>query len=163
MSAFVHGQKKLKVTVDQSSGDTIFSTSDVRLYVKAGGPRAVADYLKSSVYRIRDRYIIDFAIQTGRSNNVTVPAGAIATIDMINGNSVTLYSTGDHRSKVSSLDYGCYLFAFFRLTAADIRALQSSPIKFISIGSSAGNLEYEIKGKFSETISGQISRVMKVE
>jgi hypothetical protein len=152
-------QKKLKMTIEKTSGDTIYSTSDVRIYVKPGGPRAVADYLKSSVYRIKTRYVLDFGIQTGRSNNVTIPASGTASIVLTNGNTVVLYSTGEHRSRVSSLDYGCYLFAFFRLTPADIKELKQSPVESISITSSGGNLDYVIKGKFADTISEQLEKI----
>ncbi len=161
MSTLLFGQKKLKIDIEKTSGDTIFSTSDARLYVKPGGPRAVADYLKSSIFRIRDRYILDFEIQTGRSNNLTVPSSGTATLNLLNGNAVILSTTSEHRSRVSSLNYGCFLFALFRLTNADMKDLQSSPIKSISITSSAGSLDYDIKEKQSTTIADQVARILQ--
>jgi hypothetical protein len=157
ISISVSAQKKLKFVIGENTGDTLWSTSDQKIYTKPGSPRSVGEYLKTTLYRKNSVYLLGLEIQTGRTSVFTIADGAAANIRLLDGNTVTLYSTGDHSSKVSKLDYGCFIFTFYKISSSDFRQLQSSPVSSIRVNASLGNMDYEIKEKFSNSIKEQLT------
>ncbi|MBO9657289.1 MAG: hypothetical protein J7527_00535 [Chitinophagaceae bacterium] len=156
-------QKKLKMDVIKESGDTIWSTSEQRIYIQAGGPKAVGDYLKTTVLKTKAGYSLGLEIQTGRTNTFTIGRGAAADIELIDGTIVTLQSNSDNASRISRLNYGCYIFAYYRVDAGAFKQLQASPVKMIRIHASIGNMDYQIREKFSEAIQEQLIRISQKE
>ncbi|MEO5564779.1 MAG: hypothetical protein ABIR18_15135 [Chitinophagaceae bacterium] len=150
-------QKKLKYDIIKESGDTLFHTSEDRLYVQAG-TRSVGEELKSTIYKSNGTMRISFYIQTGRTSIFSIQGGASAEIKLQDGSTVTLYSRGDHDSRTTKRDYGCFLYAYYGLDRKAIQQLKSTPVNSIRIRSSAGNMNYEIKDKFSDVIADQLGK-----
>lgn len=152
--------QKLKTTITEA-GDTLYSTKDEKIYTKAGAPRSVGDYIKSSVYKLghNGKPILSLEIQTGRTSSFSIGSGSAADLTLKDGTVVTVYSRRDAQSKVSKVDYGCYIFPFYTLTEKDVRQLKTSPVSTIRIHASIGPMDYEIKEKFGDEISEQIEQV----
>lgn len=150
--------QRIKVDVDKN-GDTMYSTSDVRVYVKAGSKNAVAEYLKTSVYKNRNGTVLCFSIQSGRSNIFNISSSDLTTINFEDGSQLSLYPRGEYTSKGSVMAYGSYIFSFYPLTSAKISQLKSSKISSITVGSSLGKMQYDLKEKFSETIGDQLKKI----
>jgi hypothetical protein len=116
-------QRKLKYDISKETGDTVFYTADERLYVSAGDTygtgrdkrTTVGDYLKSSVLKYPTGFVLEFALQTGRTNSFSIYSGQSARITMNDGSVITLLSRSNYNSKKSSMGYGCWLFAFYTL------------------------------------------------
>jgi hypothetical protein len=112
-------QRKLKYDINKESGDTVFYTTEERLYVSAGDTygsgrnkqSTVGDYLKSTVLKYSTGFALEFSIQTGRTNSFSIYAGQSAQLMMSDGSVISLPSRSDYNSKKSSLGYGCWLFA----------------------------------------------------
>lgn len=151
-------QKRLKMDIIKSSGDTMYSTSERRIYVQAGRTPAIGEYLKTTVYRTNGNFSLCFSIQTGRTNIFSIGDGAAAEIALKDGNKVLLYSRGDNRSKSSSLGYGCFMFAFYGLPSSAIRQLKASGMISIRIHASLGPMDYDIKDKFSDDLLEQLAK-----
>jgi hypothetical protein len=151
--------QKLRYELDKNNGDTIYSyTSEERLYTKTGGKNAVADLLKSTIYKYKSGYSLALLIQTGRTNNFSISNGSEAILELADGTKVTASTRSDNRSRVSSLDYGCFMYCFYQLTGEAVRQLKSSPLTTISLQASNGEMYYEIKGKFSDVIADQLKK-----
>jgi hypothetical protein len=156
-------QKKLKIDIVKESNDTIWSTSDQRIYIQPGGPKAVGDYLKTTMHKTKAGYSLELEIQTGRTNTFTIPRGASVDIELADGNTVTVQSNSDNSSRISRINYGCYIFAYYRIKTAEFRQLQSSPMKMIRVHASIGNMDYPIKEKFAGTLQEQLERISREE
>jgi hypothetical protein len=152
-----NAQKKLKYDIIKETGDTLFRSSEERIYTKAGTKPAIGEYLKTTVYKSKNGFSLCFSIQTGRTNIFTISKSTAATIQLEDGTAVTVYSKTFNQSKNSVMGYGCYMFAFYDLPYAARQKLQSSNIKTITLQASVGEMYYEIKGKFGDTIAQQIS------
>ena len=151
--------QKLKTDV-LSTGDTLIHTSDEKIYTRPGAPRSVGDYLKVSVYKYPSKgtMMLEMEIQTGRTSVFSISAGSAAALTLQNEDVVTLYARNENQSRISRLDYGCYIFVFYTLTADDRARLKASPVTSIRVSASMGAMEYDIKSKFGDTISNQISK-----
>lgn len=152
-----NAQKKLKYDIIKETGDTLFRTSEEKIYIKSGTKPAIAEYLKTTVYRSKNGFSLCFSIQTGRTNIFTISKSTAATIQLEDGTSVTIYSKSFNQSKNSVMGYGCYMFAFYDLPYAARQQLRSSNVKTITLQASLGEMYYEIKEKFGDTIAQQIS------
>lgn len=155
----LHAQKKLKMDIIKESGDTIWSTQDQKIYTKPGGPRAVGDYLKTTVIKTKAGYSLELEIQTGRTNTFTITKGSAVDIELADGSAVSLYSNNDNSSRISRLNYGCYIFVFYRIRADDFKQLLAAPVKMIRVHASIGNMDYEIKDKSAEVLKEQLERI----
>jgi hypothetical protein len=163
-SAFA--QRKLKFDIIKESGDTIFYTSDERLYVTAGDTygtgsnkrTTVGDYLKSTVLKYPSGFAIEFSIQTGSTNSFSIYSGQLATIKLSDGSVINLKSRGDYTSKKSSMGYGCWMYAFYTLPAAAMETLKNATIVSIRIESSTGSFDYPLKEKAGTIIAEQVKR-----
>lgn len=153
-----NAQKKLKYDIIKETGDTLFRSSEEKIYTKAGTKPAIGEYLKSTIYKSSNGYSLCFSIQTGRTNIFTIAKNSAATILLDDGNTVTLTSRSFNQSKNSVMGYGCYMFAFYDLPHAARQQLRSSTIKTITLQASIGEMYYEIKEKFGDTISEQIAK-----
>ena len=152
----MNAQKKLKFDVDKTTGDTTWRTSEERLYVKAGAKGSIAEYIKSTVYKKDNFFMLGFEIQTGRTSVFSIERDQSATITLQNGEEIVVNSLQNQSSKASHMGYGSFIFAFYELTSNDIKLLKSSPVSSIRVHSSTGNMDYEIKEKFSEIIKDQV-------
>lgn len=153
-----NAQKKLKYDIIKETGDTLFRSSEEKIYTKAGTRPAIGEYLKTTVYKSSTGYRLCFSIQTGRTNIFTISKGAAATILLEDGTSVILSSRSFNQSKNSVMGYGCYMFAFYELPYTARQQLQSSNVKTITLQASIGEMYYEIKGKFGDAIGEQIAQ-----
>jgi hypothetical protein len=160
---YTNAQKKLKTDIIKETGDTLWSTSEQKIYTAPGGPKAVGDYLKTALYKNKAGYSLGLEIQTGRTNTFTIPRGAAIDLELTDGNTVTLQSNSNNSSRISRLNYGCYIFAFYRIDAAAFKQIRSSPVKMISVHASIGNMDYQIKDKFSNTLQEQLERISREE
>lgn len=150
------GQKGIKYDIDKQTGDTLFSTKEKTLYIKSGAKHSVADYLKSTVYKSKTGLMLSFSIQTGRTSVFSIGKGAACKITFKDATAITIYNTSSSQSKPSRLDYGSYLFVFYRLDASTLQQLKNSEISYITIQSSTGEMEYPIKEKNAGVIGEQI-------
>jgi hypothetical protein len=150
-------QKKLKMDVTKSA-DTIYSTSEERLYVKAGATKSRAEHLKCSIYKINERYRLSFFVETGRTSVFTIGSGAAAEITLSDGAVVTIYSVSGSQSKVSAIAYGAWLYCSYELDRNSRQLLKDSKVTAIRINASVGPMDYEIKDKFSEVIGEQLEK-----
>jgi hypothetical protein len=153
-----NAQKKLKYDIIKETGDTLFRSNEERIYIKAGTKPAIAEYLKTTVYKSSNNFRICFEIQTGRTNIFTISKGSAASILLENGTTVTLNSRSFNQSKTSALGYGCYMFVYYDLPYAARQQLQSSNVKSITLQASIGEMYYDIKSKFADDIAGQIAQ-----
>ena len=151
-------QKKLKMTVSASS-DTVYSTSEQRLYVRPSSKLSISEHLKSTMYRSRRGFMLGFSIQTGRTNLFTISAGSIAEIRLSDGEKVFLETLGSRESKGSVLGYGSFTFTSYTLNRDQLEKLKNADVKSIRINTSAGNFDYEIKDKFASVIGDQVRRI----
>lgn len=158
MATVTMAQKKLKMDIDKETGDTTYSTSDKKIYTKPGSKNAIYDYLKTSVYKSKNGFLLTLSIQTGRTSVFTIDDGSATTIQLLDGNTVTLYSINNQRSKITRTAYGCFIFAFYRLEPSAIRKLKASGISTIRVQSSIGPLDYEIKEKQSGELGEQLEK-----
>lgn len=149
--------QKLKTQVT-SGGDTLISTPDKKIYTKAGAPRSVGDYLKTSLFRINSTgpVFLQLEIQTGRTSNFSIGSGSALDINLENGDVVTLQTRHENQSRISRLDYGCYIFVSYSLPAADRSRLKASPITTMTVHASIGPMQYEIKSKFGDALQEAI-------
>jgi hypothetical protein len=152
-----YAQKKLKYDIIKETGDTLFRTSDEKIYTKANTKPAIGEYLKTTVYKSKNGYSLCFSIQTGRTNIFTIAKNTAATIVLENGSTVTLYNKTFNQSKNSVMGYGCYMFAFYDLPYGSLQQLRSSNIKTITLQASIGEMYYDIKEKFGDTVAQQIA------
>lgn len=159
-------QRKLKYTIIKESGDTIFYTSDERLYVSAGDTygtgndkrTTVGDYLKSTVLKNPSGFVLEFSIQTGRSNSFSIYTGQTAKLVMKDGAVINLPCRADYNSKKSSIGYGCWIFAFYTLSANAIETLKNGIIANIRVESSMGSFDYPLKEKAGTIIAEQLKK-----
>lgn len=156
-SGIVSAQKKLKTQVNKTTGDTLFSTPSEKIYTKPGSKGAVGEYLKTTVHRSSNGFMLGFEIQTGRTSIFTISRGAIVEIRLQDNSVVELESLNNQESRASALGYGCFLFVYYRLTPKDIRNLESSNVSSIRINASVGPMDYEIKEKYASDIGKQLS------
>ncbi|MCG2613754.1 hypothetical protein LZZ85_05660 [Terrimonas sp. NA20] len=161
--ANVSAQKKLKIDILRESGDTIWSTSVQKIYNQPGGPKAVGDYLKTTLHRTKAGYSLELEIQTGRTNTFTISRGSAVDIELSDGSTVTLQSNSDNSSRISRLNYGCYIFAYYRIRTAEMKQLVAAPLKMIRVQASIGNMDYPIKEKFAGTLQEQVERISREE
>lgn len=159
-------QRKLKFDIIKESGDTIFYTSDERLYVTAGDTygsgrdkrTTVGDYLKSTVLKYPTGFALEFSIQTGRTNNFSIYTGQLAILKLNDGSVINLKSRSDYTSKKSSMGYGCWMYAFYTLPAAAMETLKTATISSIRIESSMGSFDYPLKEKAGTIIAEQVKK-----
>jgi hypothetical protein len=150
-------QKKLKMDVTKN-GDTLYSTSEERLYVKAGATKSRGEHLKCSIYKTGQKYRLYFFVETGRTSVFTIGAGAAAEITLSDGQVVTVYSVSSSQSKVSAIAYGAWLYVSYELDRNSRQLLKDSKVTAIRINASMGPMDYEIKDKFSEVIGEQLEK-----
>ena len=163
-SAFA--QRKLKYDIIKETGDTVFYTKEEKLYVSAGDSygsrnnkmRTVGDYLKSTVLKNPTGFVLEFAIQTGRSNSFSIYTGQLAKLIMSDGSVVSLPARADYSSKKSSMGYGCWLFAFYSLSSPAVETIKNGSLSSIRIESSMGSFDYPLKEKTATTIAGQLKK-----
>lgn len=159
-------QRKLKYNIIKESGDTMFYTSEERLYVSAGDTygtgrdkrSTVGDYLKSSVFKYPTGFALEFSIQTGRTNSFSIYAGQTAKLIMSDGSVISLPSRSDYSSKKSSMGYGCWLFAFYTLSSSSIEKIKNGIITSIRIETSMGSFDYPLKEKAGTIIAEQLNK-----
>lgn len=152
-------QKKLKYDVIKSTGDTLFRTSEKRLYTQAGRSKAIGEILESTAYKSKNGISLAFSIQTGRTNNFSIKEGSRLELKQKNGESVSLHTYSYNSSRTSLMGYGCTMTVFYRLSKKDIAALKSSPIDFIVIQCSSGDMDYQLKEKAGDIIPEQLTRI----
>jgi hypothetical protein len=150
-------QKKLKMDVTKN-GDTIYSTQEERLYVKAGATKSRGEHLKCSIYKTNQKYRLYFFVETGRTSVFTIGSGAAAEITLSDGTVVTIYSVSNAQSKVSAIAYGAWLYCSYELDRNSRQLLKDSKVTAIRINASMGPMDYEIKDKFSEVIGEQLEK-----
>jgi hypothetical protein len=153
----VYSQKKLKYDI-RDAGDTLFYTSEEKIYNKPGNAKSVGEYLKTSIYKNGNNVRLCLSIQTGRTSVFTIREGSSAEIKLTDGNTITLYCSANQSSKATISYYGCYIFGFYKLSPSVVQQLKSSQVSSITVNASIGIMEYEIRDKFSETLSEQLSR-----
>ena len=159
-------QRKLKYDIIKESGDTMFYTSEERLYVSAGDTygtgrdkrSTVGDYLKSTVLKYPSGFALEFSIQTGRTNSFSIYAGQAAKLIMSDGTVISLPSRADYNSKKSSMGYGCWLFAFYTLSSSYIENIKNGTIASIRIETSMGSFDYPLKEKAGMIIAEQLNK-----
>ena len=159
-------QRKLKYDIIKESGDTVFSTSEERLFISAGDTygsgrdkrSTVGDYLKSTVLKYTTGFALEFSIQTGRSNSFSIYKGQVAKLIMSDESVISLPSRADYSSKKSSMGYGCWLFAFYTLPPAAIETIKNGTIAEIRIESSMGSFDYPLKEKARTIIAEQLKK-----
>ena len=159
-------QRKLKYDIIKESGDTVFYTSDERLYISAGDTygtgsdkrSTVSDYLKSTVLKNTKGFVLEFSIQTGRTNSFSIYAGQLVRLIMSDGSVISLPCRADYNSKKSSMGYGCWLFAFYTLSSSDIEKIKTGTITDIRIESSMGLFDYPLKEKAGTIIAEQLKK-----
>ncbi|MBK5271984.1 MAG: hypothetical protein JJE22_13305 [Bacteroidia bacterium] len=159
-------QRKLKYFIIKESGDTVFYTSEERLYVSAGHTygtgrdkrRTVADYLKSTVFKYTNGFVLEFSIQTGRTNSFSIYVGQSARLKMSDGSAISLPCRTDYSTKKSSMGYGCWLFAFYTLSSSAIEKIKTGTIADIRIESSMGSFDYPLKEKAGKIIAEQLKK-----
>ncbi len=159
-------QRKLKYDIIKESGDTVFYTSEERLFISAGDTygsgrdkrSTVGDYLKSTILKYTTGFALEFAIQTGRSNSFSIYKGQVAKLIMGDGSAISLTSRADYNSKKSSMGYGCWLFAFYTLPANAIETIKNGTIAEIRIESSMGSFDYPLKEKGRTIIAEQLKK-----
>ena len=159
-------QRKLKYDISKESGDTVFYTSEERLYISAGDTygtgrdrrSTVSDYLKSTVLKYPTGFALEFSIQTGRSNSFSIYKGQAAKLIMSDGSVISLPSRADYSSKKSSMGYGCWLFAFYTLPYSAIETIKNGTITDIRIESSMGSFDYPLKEKAGTIIAEQLKK-----
>lgn len=149
--------QKLKQDLD-SNGDTLYYTKEVKIFNQPGGQRAVGEYLKTSIYKSNGNYRLCLSIQTGRTNVFQIDQGSSAVLRLAGGEQITLTSLSSRSARNSSLNYGSFIFAFYRLSAADIRLLKSANLESVRVQASMGPMEYAIKGKFGDTLKEQLNQ-----
>ncbi len=159
-------QRKLKYDIIKESGDTVFYTSEERLYISAGDTygtgrdkrSTIGDYLKSTVLKYPTGFALEFSIQTGRTNSFSIDAGQTAKLIMNDGSVISLSSRADYSSKKSSMGYGCWLFAFYNLSSSAIEKIKMGTIASIRIESSMGSFDYPLKEKAGMIIAEQLKK-----
>ncbi|HTD92225.1 MAG TPA: hypothetical protein VK644_00365 [Chitinophagaceae bacterium] len=151
-------QKKLKHSIDKNTGDTTFYTGEDRLYTQAGATKSIGEILKSSVYKSRNGFMLSLFIQTGRTSVFSLEQGDPAELRLEDGTIIPLRNLTDNSSRVSSMGYGCFSYAYYRLLSDDVERLKSSPVTFIRIHTSGGNMDYSLKEKFGDVIGEQLGK-----
>jgi len=161
-------QRKLKYDIIKESGDTVFYTSEERLYISPGDTygtgrdkrSTVADYLKSTVLKYTNGFVLEFSIQTGSTNSFSIYAGQSAKLIMSDGSEISLSCRADYSSKKSSMGYGCWLFAFYTLSSSAIEKIKTGTIADIRIESSMGSFDYPLKEKARTIIADQLKKFL---
>lgn len=150
------GQGKLKTEVT-AAGDTLLSTGEKKLYTAPGARNAVGEIVKSTVYKSRNGFSLCLYTQTGRTSVFTVGRGDAAEILFKDGSSVRLFPSADSESQRSSLDYGCWIYVFYRLTPEAVNGLRVQGVEKITVSASLGTMTYVIKNKQSDVIREQLA------
>ena len=159
-------QRKLKYTISKETGDTLFYTNDERLYIAAGDiygtgsnkRTTVGDYLKSSVLKYPNGFVLELSIQTGRSNSFSIYIGQIAKLQMKDGAVINLPSRANYTTKKSSMGYGSWVFAFYTLSAAALQTIKNGIIADIRVQSSMGSFDFLLKEKAGTIIAEQLKK-----
>jgi hypothetical protein len=151
-------QKGLKIEVNKSSGDTTYSTSEQKIYVKAGSKNAAAEMLKTTIYKTGRRYLLSFYVQTGRTSVFSISQGDEAEITLEDGSKVVLSCIGDRESRSMISYYGSYLFPTYNLDKNSTDALSSSPISSIRIRASMGWMNYTLKPRDADKVMEQLKK-----
>ena len=150
-------QRKLKVDIDKTTGDTIWTTTEQKLYVKAGR-NAMGETLKVSLLKTSHVFVISFFVQTGRTTIFSVSKGSEVLLTLGDGTTVSLVATRDAESRSTASSYGSFLYTSYRLTPDVVAQLKSSPVTHVRISASVGPMKYEIKDKQSTIISNQLAQ-----
>jgi hypothetical protein len=167
VSPTASSQSRLKYDVIKGTTDTIWRTGEERLYVSAGDSygsgrnkhSTIADHLKSTILQYPSGLVLEFAVQTGRTNSFSIYASHKATLYMEQGAEITLSSRNDYHSRKSSLGYGSWLFAFYTLPAQAIETLEKGTIRSIRLETSMGTFDYPLKNKHAGIIAEQLAAI----
>jgi hypothetical protein len=158
MAVFCYGQDKLKMEVTKA-GDTLYSTSDKKIYTAPGSKNASGEILKSSFYKSASRYMLCLQIETGRTSVFTVSSEEPAEILFTDGSTLSLYSRSSNNSHRKVSNYGGYIFVFYTVGGQDLSKLQATDIKTILVTTSAGKMTYDIKDKNAGVIRSQAGAI----
>lgn len=158
MTVFCYGQDKLKMEVTKS-GDTLYSTSDKKIYTSPGSKDASGELLKSSFYRSSSRYMLYLQIETGRTSVFTISSEEPAEILFADGSTLSLYSRSSNNSHRKVSNYGGYIFVFYTVGNQELSKLQATDIKTIVVTTSAGKMTYDLKEKNAAVIRMQAAAI----
>lgn len=149
-------QFKIKTEVT-SSGDTLYSTPDKKLYAAPGPKNAIGEIVKSRVYKSGTGFSLSLQIETGRTSVFTIGPDDAAELFLSDGSTVTLRPNGDNSSHRSAIDYGCWVFVFYRLNGEALRKLRSQDVQKITVSASLGKMTYAIRDKQADLIRKQVT------
>lgn len=163
VSTTVLAQKDLRFAVDKITGDTLWTTGLEKLYSKASFSGTVGEQLRVAAGKTKVGVLISFSVQTGKTSLFGIDKESKAMLRLEDGTIVTLEARNDALSSNEGFSYGSSGMAHFTPTSDDIGHLIKSPVKVIRIESSNGNMDYELKGKFSTVIMDQLDRIEKLK
>lgn len=155
----VFAQKGLKR--DIQNGDTIYYTTEKKVFAKSGSPKSVPELLKTSFYRYPTRYSLCLFIQTGRTSIFNIDRGSEASLIWSDKEQVSLSANNATEAKPSRINYGGWAFVFYSVSPSQLSALQQSPLKHIRVRSSVGWMNYDLTEKNAKTIMEQAKAIAR--
>jgi hypothetical protein len=147
--------------IDKITGDTSMYSGFEKLYSKASFSGTVGEQLKVIISRNKDGYKLGIWIQTAKSLSYNVEPGGMMRIKCKDGTIINLTAIGTGANDVADNLSGSSSIILFPLDENTLMSLLEKAIVFIRIEGTPGYLEYDIKEKFSSTISNCI-KVIKI-
>jgi len=156
-------QKLEKPIIDKIKGDTVWKTSEERLYTKAG--LLSAEVLHVFVEKVTGAYVLHFRLEivngvrvfsVGPDNIVNIKFTDNSVLDLkpLNSEKFAKRDYYDNGTKAEAIVY-------FELSKTDIEILKSKSVSIVRISTNgAGNLDYEIKPKNSDLIKKDLELIL---
>jgi hypothetical protein len=153
--------QKIKVSVDKITGDTLKTTGLEKIYSKVSFSGTVGEQLKVATGKTKVGVIISCAVQTGKSVLFAMDKDSKLFLKLLDGSVITMRTVTSSVSDANNDLTGSRLLCHFLPTAEDVLKLKSSGISYVRIETSRGNMDYDIKGKFSSVVSEQLTEIAK--
>lgn len=138
------------------SGDTLYSTGDKKLYTAPGPKNAIGEKINSTVYKSAAGLSLCLQLETGRTSVFTIGCDDAAELTFTDGSLLKLWPITNNSSHRSAIDYGCWIFVFYWLTAEAVSRLRAQGIKALTVLASLGRMDYKSKDKQADIIREQV-------
>lgn len=157
----IAGAQRVTAKTDKLTGDTLFTTSAVKLYSKAPFMGSPGEEVQMSFTRNKNNTTLSLLAQTGRSSKVGMVKGTQLNIKFEGGAIVTLPAAGYSNSNDKAGGYASSFTGFFLIPEENLSMFKDKMIVFFRLSSYAGNLDYDIKSKNAKNVMKAVQLIYK--
>lgn len=161
-------QKLLKPDIDKLSGDTTWRTNEEAVFVKETLIEASRTVTMQAV-KAGNTYMVYISVTEPQSANwYSISAGSKAFLKLADKSIITLKAAEDNLTQpvgsytrtYGSVNEGTKTIVLYQISKDDLQTLSATPIEFIRLESSKGNLDYDIKPKFAVKVEKNFGLIL---